>query len=163
MISNRTFSSLVDSGAYPEQVQVPLDTPFVNRNGKIQNLLLERFTSAAIIDSVAGSVRANHYHKTDWHYAYVLSGTVWYYWRPVGSQKEPERAEFTAGTMFFTPPMVEHAMAFPEEASFLTFAKNIRDHESHEADLVRVKLLELERDPNEDSGWRVRFTSPGAA
>jgi hypothetical protein len=68
MLSNRDFSSLVDAGRYSDQVEVPLDEPFVNANGKIQNLLLEKFTSAALISSVAGALRANHYHKTDWHW-----------------------------------------------------------------------------------------------
>jgi len=125
MLSNREFSALVDKGAFPEQVAVPLDSPFTNQNGVIQNLVLERFTSAALITSVRGAIRANHTHKTDWHYSYVLSGTVWYFWRPDGSKERPEQQSFGAGTMFFTPPNVEHAMFFPEATSFLTFAKNV--------------------------------------
>ena len=160
-VSNREFTALVDKGAYPTQVSVPLDEPFVNHNGVIQNLLLERFTSAAIITSVAGAVRANHYHKTDWHYSYVLRGAVWYYWRPADSRARPEFQVFGPGTMFFTPPLVEHAMFFPEETAFLTFAKNIRDHEHHESDLIRVKLVEVQRDPAADGGWQITFpTSP---
>jgi quercetin dioxygenase-like cupin family protein len=157
MLSNREFSALVDQGKYPEQVAVPLDAPFVNANGEIQNLVLERFTSAALITSVAGAVRANHYHKTDWHYSYVVSGSVWYYWRPTGSKGKPQHQVFPAGTMFFTPPNVEHAMVFPEATAFLTFAKNVRDHEHHEADVVRVNLVEVQRDAGAKSGWKVSF------
>lgn len=157
MLSNRDFSALVDRGSFPEQVDVPLDTPFVNDNGTIQNILLERFTSAAIITSVPGAIRANHYHKTDWHYSYVVSGMVWYYWRPAGSDVTPQHAKFGPGTMFFTPPMVEHSMFFPEQAAFLTFAKNVRDHDHHEADLVRVKLIEASRDARAEGGWKVSF------
>ena len=157
MLSNREFSALVDKGTFPDQVAVPLDEAFVNANGEIQNLVLERFTSAALIKSVAGSVRANHYHKTDWHYSYVLNGAVWYYWRPVGSQEQPQHQVFGPGTMFFTPPLVEHAMVFPEQTDFLTFAKNVRDHEHHEADLVRVNLVGVARDANAKGGWKVSF------
>jgi hypothetical protein len=39
--------------------------------------------------------------------------------------------------------MVEHAMFFPVESTFITFAKNRRDHENHESDLVRVKLADV--------------------
>lgn len=155
MLSNREFSALIEAGKYPEQVFVPLDEPFVNENGVIQNLLLERFTSAAIITSVAGAVRANHYHKTDWHYSYVVSGAVQYYDRPVGSKLLPKCESFAAGTMFFTPPMVEHAMFFPEPTSFITFAKNIRDHAHHESDVVRVKLIEARADRSAPGGWQV--------
>jgi hypothetical protein len=157
MLSNRRFSALVDSGTYPDQVEVPLDPPFVNQNGTIQNLLLERFTSAALITSVPGAVRANHYHKTDWHYSYVLHGLIWYYWRAVGTRQALRHATFGAGTIFFTPPLVEHAMFFPEATSFLTLAKNVRDHAHHEADVVRVTLIEATQDPGGESGWTIRF------
>jgi len=161
MLSNREFSALVDKGAFPEQVAVPLDSPFTNQNGVIQNLVLERFTSAALITSVRGAIRANHTHKTDWHYSYVLSGTVWYFWRPDGSKERPEQQSFGAGTMFFTPPNVEHAMFFPEATSFLTFAKNVRDHEHHEADLTRIALIAAKEDSTADGGWRISFpTTP---
>jgi hypothetical protein len=157
MLSNREFSALVEAGKYPEQVAVLLDAPFVNENGAIQNLLLERFTSAALITSVPGSVRANHYHKTDWHYSYVVNGAVEYYWRPAGTRTEPKHQRFGEGTMFFTPPLVEHAMFFPEKTSFITFAKNLRDHDNHEADLVRVKLIEVRPKPGQDGGWQISF------
>src|SRR5688500_14299372 len=119
MLSNREFSALVDKGTYPDQVGVPIDAPFSNQNGEIFNLLLERFTSVALIHSVPGAIRANHYHKTDWHYSYVQSGVVWYYWRPLGSKETPKHERFPAGTMFFTPPLVEHAMFFPEDSIIL--------------------------------------------
>jgi dTDP-4-dehydrorhamnose 3,5-epimerase-like enzyme len=157
MLSNREFSAMVDRGAFPEQVLVPLDEPFINGNGKIQNLLLENFTSAAIIHSVAGALRANHYHKTDWHYSYVVSGTVWYYWRPVGARMEPQQKICPAGSMFFTPPNVEHAMFFPEDTAFITFARNVRDHEHHEADLVRVPVIAVAKDSSVAGGYKISF------
>lgn len=157
MLSNREFSAQVDAGKFPAQVAVPLDEPFVNDNGEIQNLLLERFTSVAIIHSVPGAIRANHWHKTDWHYSYVVSGMVWYYWRPLGSTAAPQHQKFPAGTMFFTPPNLEHAMFFPVESSFITMAKNIRDTEHHESDVVRVKLIEAKADPAAEGGWAVSF------
>ncbi|HEX2658996.1 MAG TPA: cupin domain-containing protein [Polyangia bacterium] len=156
-LSNREFSALVDKGTFPDQVAVPIDAPFVNANGEIYNLLLERFTSVALIRSNAGAIRANHYHKTDWHYSYVQSGEVWYYWRPVGSKEQPRHQKFPAGTMFFSPPMVEHAMFFPVETTFLTFAKNIRDTEHHEEDVVRIPIIAAARDEKAPEGWRVSF------
>ena len=156
MLSNREFSSLVEAGTYPDQVEVPLDEPFVNANGTIQNLLLEKFTSAAVISSVAGSVRANHFHKTDWHYAYVAEGEIWYYWRPVGAKTPASQARFRAGQMFFTPPMVEHAMFFPEQTVFLTFAKNVRDHAHHESDVVRVEFVTATPDQRGERGWTIQ-------
>jgi len=140
--SNRQFTGLVRRGEYPEQVRVPLDDPFVNQAGEIQNLLLEDFTSVALIHTRGGMVRANHYHKTDWHYAYVLSGEIHYFWRPVGV-KDAKLQIFKPGSMFFTPPLVEHCMYFAEQTSFMTFARNVRDHEHHEEDVVRVRFVEV--------------------
>jgi hypothetical protein len=49
--------------------------------------------------------------------------------------------EIEQGAMFFTPPMVEHAMVFPEDTLFLTLSRNPRDQASYEADVERVELV----------------------
>lgn len=144
-MDNNTYTEMVNNGEYPDDSTVPLDTPFVNENGIIQNLVLKPMTSVAVITSNKGTMRANHYHKTDWHYAYVVSGSILYFERSVGSKEIPEPRLFKAGEMFFTPPMKEHTMVFPEETIFVTMAKNIRSHESHEADLVRVEFITPDR------------------
>lgn len=140
-ITNKQYTSLVDHGQYPEDPGVPIDSHFENENGKISNLVLEKFSSAAIIQSVQGAIRANHFHKTDWHYTYILSGAVSYWWRPTGSKDRPKSRLFERGQMFFTPPLVDHAMYFPIESTIITFAKNLRDHDHHEEDVVRVPLI----------------------
>jgi len=135
------YTSLVDEEMYPEEPLVPLNEPFVNASGKILNVLLKKFTSVGFIESNAGALRANHYHKTDWHYSFVLSGKIVYGWRPAGSREKPDVLEFQTGQLFFTPPLVEHVMYFPVPATFMTFARNSRDHDSHENDVVRVDPL----------------------
>ncbi len=141
-MNNREYSALVEAGQYPADPTVPLDEPVVNGNGYILNLLTEQFTHAAILQSAAGSIRANHYHNTDWHYTYVISGEVEYCWREVGATCAPNVKVFKQGTMFFTPPLLEHAMVFREDAVIITFAKNARsEHQTHEDDLVRVPLI----------------------
>lgn len=137
-ISNREYTSLVSIGSWPEDRIVPLPTPFVDSRGKIQNVLLSPINSVVVIESKAGSVRANHYHKTDWHYCYVVSGKILYLERPVGSSDVPDPKVMGPGNLFFTPPMVEHAMVFTEDTVFLTLSRNVRTHEAHEEDLVRV-------------------------
>jgi hypothetical protein len=140
-LTHAEYTASVAAGKYPDTPLVPLDEPFVNVSGRILNVLLERFRSAAFIESNAGAIRANHYHKTDWHYSFVISGVVVYGWRPAGSPDAPHLMEFHPGQLFFTPPMVEHVMYFPTSTTFMTFARNLRDHESHESDVVRVEPL----------------------
>ncbi|MDQ1535761.1 MAG: hypothetical protein QOE58_154, partial [Actinomycetota bacterium] len=57
-----------DGTDWPAQVLVPLEAPFIDDRGVIQPLVDRMMLSAVLIRSKAGAVRANHYHKTDWHY-----------------------------------------------------------------------------------------------
>ena len=66
----------------------------------------------ALITSKKNTVRSNHYHVTDWHYMYVLSGSFDYYFRPTGSDEELQVKRVKAGEMVFTPPMEDHATVF---------------------------------------------------
>jgi dTDP-4-dehydrorhamnose 3,5-epimerase-like enzyme len=97
--------------------------------------------SAVLIDSKAGSLRANHYHKTDWHYCYVVSGQIEYLHRQTGSNQDPKVILVNEGEMVFTPPMIDHGMKFPVDTVFLTLSRNPRDQESYEADVVRVDMV----------------------
>ena len=126
---------------WPAHGVVKLENPFADVRGKIQPLVDVLMRSAVLIESKAGSLRANHYHKTDWHYCYVLSGTIEYIHRPTGSNKEPETIIVNRGEMVFTPPMIDHAMKFPVDTVFLTLSRNPRDQETYEADVVRVDFV----------------------
>ena len=133
-----------EKASWPKEPLVSLEKPFVDSRGAIQPLVDEMMKSAVMIESKKGSLRANHYHKTDWHYCYVVSGTIEYYHRPTGSTEEPECLIVKAGEMVFTPPMVDHGMKFPEDTTFLTLSRNPRDQASYEADVVRVDMLDTE-------------------
>ena len=122
----------------PKQVKINLERPFLDDRGAIQPLVDVRMESCVLISSKKGSVRANHYHRTDWHYCYVLSGTIDYYHRPTGSQDNPEKVTIRTGELFFTGPLVDHAMVFAEDTVFLTFGRNSRAQEVYEADVVRI-------------------------
>lgn len=122
---------------------VPLEKPFVDNRGAIQPIVEADIRTVQIITSRKGTVRGNHYHKTDWHYCYVVSGSIDYYHRPVGSKDKPEHVLVKTGQVFFTPSMVEHAMVFSEETVFLHISANHRDQEHYEADLVRVELVKV--------------------
>ena len=128
--------------SWPDEAIVPLEKPFVDGRGAIQPLVDRMMKSAVMIKSKKGALRANHYHKTDWHYCYVISGTIEYYHRPTGSVDEPEMLLVKEGQMAFTPPMVDHGMKFPENTVFLTLSRNPRDQATYEADVVRVDMLD---------------------
>jgi len=131
-----------EMATWPTQPIVPLEAPFVDDRGAIQPLVDLMMRSAVLITSKKGAVRANHYHRTDWHYCYVVEGCIEYFHRPTGSDAEPERLLVEAGQMVFTPPMVDHGMKFPVDTVFLTLSRNPRDQESYEADVVRIHMID---------------------
>ena len=126
---------------WPAHGVVKLEKPFVDSRGSIQPLVDTLMKSAVVIVSKAGSLRANHYHKTDWHYCYVVSGKIEYLHRPAGSTAPPELVVVNTGEMIFTPPMIEHGMQFPVDTVFLTLGRNPRDQATYEADVVRVDFI----------------------
>ena len=95
---------------WPKQPLVNLEKPFVDLRGSIQPLVDSIMKSAVMIHSKAGSLRANHYHKTDWHYCYVISGKIEYYYKELNSDKKPDLLIVDKGNMVFTPPLIEHCM-----------------------------------------------------
>jgi quercetin dioxygenase-like cupin family protein len=130
-----------DPSAGPGEPLVELQDPLADDRGDIRLLLERPMGSAVLIRSLKGTVRANHYHRTDWHYCYLLKGSMEYHYRPAASKEPPRRLLARAGQMVFTPPLVEHAMAFPEETEFLVLSRNPRDQEAYEADVVRTRVL----------------------
>ena len=134
---------------WPKHPLVNLEKPFVDLRGSIQPLVDSIMKSAVMIHSKAGSLRANHYHKTDWHYCYVISGKIEYYYKELNSDISPELLIVEKGNMVFTPPLVEHCMKFPEDTLFLTLSRNPRDQETYELDVIRTNLI----DPSNSISW----------
>lgn len=130
-----------EKAQWPKTVIVELSDSFVDDRGEIIPLVDLDMKSAVMITSVKGSVRANHYHRTDWHFCYVVSGSIDYYHRPHGSDAEAEKVSIAEGQLFFTPPMVDHAMVFPEDTVFLTLGRNSRRQEVYEADVERIEPI----------------------
>ena len=134
----------------PEKEIIELENPFIDQRGEIQPLVDKIMKSAVMIHSKAGSLRANHYHKTDWHYCYVISGEIEYYHRKTNSLETKKKIKVKKGQMVFTPPMVDHAMVFNVDTTFLTLSRNFRDQKTYESDVVRIELI----DPKDLITWK---------
>lgn len=129
------------AGQVPSSPIITLPAPFEDARGKIQTLVDGGIQSVQVITSKASTVRANHYHKADSHFMYVVQGSMRYYHRPVGDKSPPTMLVVRAGEMVYTPPLVEHAVEFPEDTVFLNITGKSREQKSYEDDLVRVELL----------------------
>lgn len=89
-----------------------------------------------------GSVGANHYHKKDAHYVYVLEGKVK---RSEIDLKKKNVKKSTVillpGDLILTPPMTAHVDEFLEDSVILAFTTENRSSKSYERDTVRTDVL----------------------
>jgi quercetin dioxygenase-like cupin family protein len=111
-----------------------------NAAGTIRNLNVAG--NVSYLECKPGSRRSSHWHRSDWHYLYVIYGYMNYYERPVGSDSKPSFRRVAAGEMVFTGPNVEHWSEFPVMTAMISVSRLHRTNEQHEADLVRVGWFE---------------------
>ena len=97
--------------------------------------------SASLIVSKKNTWRANHYHKTDWHFIYVLDGAFEYYYRKTHSNEKIKKIIVKKNQLLFTGPLVDHAMLYTEETKILVLSKNPRDQKTYEEDTVRIDFM----------------------
>ena len=125
----------------PKKVKVKLSGFFVDKRGEILNIANILFRSCALIKSKKNSIRANHYHKKDWHYCYVIKGKIAYYHRKHGAKTKPKKIIINKGELFFTPPMIDHAMKFLSYTEFLTLGRGSRSKINYDEDTKKIDLI----------------------
>ena len=130
------------TGKYLQSGLVKLEPAFADKRGFIQPLVNIPTHNVSLIDSKRGTVRSNHYHKTDWHYIYVISGKLGYYYRAHGTGQPIEHFEAKAGDMIWTPPMEDHTTVFTEDTLILALSLHPRDQKAYEADVERIVLVD---------------------
>ena len=130
-MNNKEYVDLVNNGQYPEDITVPLDKPFEDERGVIQNLWLGTSGSLTLITSKKGSIRAKHHHTNDWHAMYVISGKFKY------TEKPDIEKVYSVGEMVFTKPGVYHVVEFLEDSIVITINNIVKNHENYEKDVVR--------------------------
>lgn len=119
--------------------------PFhIDERGEMSYLLEDSIsiTSVLYITCKKGSIRANHYHKKDTHYSYILEGSMEYAYKDVKDKNAKKHTVIVSkGEIVRTPPMTIHAMKFMEDSIFIAFTTEGRDREQYEKDTVRTKLV----------------------
>lgn len=102
----------------------------------------QKIASVLLITCAKGAIRANHFHKEDSHYSYMLSGRMEYIEEPPpGEQGEREVAIVEKGDMVYTPSQRAHAMRFLQDSAFLALATKSRKEGAYEDDTVRIKVV----------------------
>ena len=108
--------------------------------GAISSIVNEPCNNVSIIETTAGSIRSNHYHKKDSHWCYILSGKAEWYQQSVDGG-EIEREILNAGDMVYDPPNIIHAGKFLEDTVELVFCTEPRNQNDYESDTIKIKLI----------------------
>lgn len=110
-----------------------------DERGVIRDILFDQpFEHATLIESEAGVVRGNHYHKESTQYTYVIDGKVEYYYAPGGQEPQVEILE--AGEFIVSPPGEAHAIKTLEKTTLLAFNKGPRGGTNYESDTYRLDV-----------------------
>lgn len=112
-----------------------------DQRGYIQPICDLNSKNVSIIYSQKKIWRANHYHKKDWHFIYVMQGQFEYYYRNTNSNEKVKKKNIKKGELLFTGNMVDHAMYYTEETIILVVSKNPRDQKTYEEDTVRINFM----------------------
>ena len=120
---------------------IDLKEKFADNRGFIQPLCDLNMKSASLIHTKADEWRANHYHKKDWQFIYVIKGEFEYYFRTTKSEENIKKKIVNEGQLLFTGPMIDHAMLYTKETEILVLSKNPRDQKTYEEDTVRIDFM----------------------
>ncbi|MBM3456245.1 MAG: cupin domain-containing protein [Bacteroidetes bacterium] len=131
-----TLSSLFSDENFANYPKVLIPQIFNDDRGSIKNLADGRLGDVAIISSQKSSIRANHVHENDWHFSYLVSGQMRYFWKD--SNRQVQSLIVKAGEMVYTPPKIPHKMQFLEESVFIAISELSRSQNNYEADTKKM-------------------------
>ena len=108
--------------------------------GAISSIVNEACNNVSIIETIAGSIRSNHYHKKDWHYMLVLEGSLEYFYFS-NISKKVRFINVLPGQIIFTPNLEIHATYFPDQSKMVVVSGFLRDNVTYENDTVRIDFI----------------------
>jgi len=119
-----------------------IDPAFTDARGEIHNLFEGRLEHVALITSKKGTVRANHYHKEDHQFIYLISGAYEAHCCPVSDPANKQVLQVKPGDIVETPAMIAHAQKFTEDSVFLAFTTRQRESGKYEEDTIAYPVIE---------------------
>ena len=117
---------------------------FKDKRGWLKKILDGNFSSCIEIYSKKGSVRANHYHKKDTHFIYVINGEILYFYKDRKRRAKTRFKLMKKNDLFFTPAMQEHMAYFTKNTHFLAFSTRKRTKFDYEKDLIKVNMQDYQ-------------------
>ena len=118
---------------------------FIDDRGGIARIIdQDKFPIRAVlrITSKAGTARANHYHKTDYHYIYIENGKCVYSEKDShDSNAEVESVILESGDIVLSKPGIIHGVKFLKDTVFYAFTSERRGQTEYEKDIERIKIV----------------------
>jgi len=120
---------------YPEELEyiVRGGKEYIDSRGKISNFeLTEPINLIGYIESVAGSVRANHYHPIQEQKCLLIKGSYVSVIQDLSIPNAPiDTKLIKAGDIAVIRPNVAHTMVFLEDSIFLNLVRGEREHDNY--------------------------------
>jgi dTDP-4-dehydrorhamnose 3,5-epimerase-like enzyme len=113
---------------------------FKDTRGWLKKIIDGNFSSCIEVYSKKGTIRANHYHRKDKHFIYVISGKILYFYKDRKKNAKVQIKKMNKGDLFYTPAMQEHMAYFLKPTHFLAFSTRKRTQFDYEKDLIRVNM-----------------------
>ena len=98
-----------------------------DKRGFILPLVDKQSKSVSLLKSGVGAIRANHYHKSDWHYIYVLKGSFIYFYKKK-NEKKTHQVIVKKGEAIFTPPKLWHAVYHHKATEMIVITEQMTHH-----------------------------------
>ena len=107
--------------------------------GEIVDIFEGEVHHSGIITFTKGAVRANHYHRLQRQYTYVIAGSIELKMKDaLDPNAKTETVIMKAGDFVDVPPNVIHAYKGLSDASMICLTTRERTSETYEDDTVRV-------------------------
>jgi len=119
-----------------------IDAGFSDDRGEIFNIFEGRIEHIALITSKKGTIRANHYHKEDHQYIYLVSGAYESHCCDVRNPEKKQVLEVGPGDIVETPAMIAHAQRFTEDSVFLALTTRQREEGKYEQDTFSYQVVQ---------------------
>ena len=113
---------------------------FRDERGYLLKILDKGFSSCIEIFSKKGSIRANHYHKKDEHFCYILKVEILFFYRNRKKGSKLNYKIMKKGDLFFTTYDQDHLAYFLKTTHFLSYSSRKRSKFDYENDLVRLNM-----------------------
>lgn len=115
---------------------------YEDKRGAIADVFYKhQIDHVAVIDTLPGSMRGNHYHKQSTQHVLVTKGSFEYWYRSLDSREPAQCVVLREFDLVTTPPGEVHAMRMTEANQFIVFSEGLRGGQDYEADTFRTEPI----------------------